>query len=186
MREFRVEKSWTQLLNVSYEYLQTPGSCLCPMRLLYCIKVRVFDESDSTTFVIFDQDATILFSKGVKGSEVFDKTLVEDLTKMVDQFNCLAKYFRKVRDFVEGNTSKRFYLRLYRDRNQDPCVYTIPDIDERILFRRTAHVAAIQTLHRTIQSVGATGGVYKGQGRSQCELMTRAYKEFLVEDQQFQ
>ncbi|KAK7289162.1 hypothetical protein RIF29_02739 [Crotalaria pallida] len=28
---------------------------------------------------------------------------------------------------------------------------------------------------RTIQSVGATGGVYKGQGRSQRELMTRAY-----------
>ncbi|KAI3476502.1 hypothetical protein L1887_61926 [Cichorium endivia] len=40
---------------------------------------------------------------------------------------------------------------------------------------RTAHVAAILTLHRTIQSVGATGGVYKGQGRSQRELMTRAY-----------
>ncbi|KAM7459741.1 hypothetical protein LguiA_036277 [Lonicera macranthoides] len=39
----------------------------------------------------------------------------------------------------------------------------------------TAHVAAIRTLHRTIQSVGATGGVYKGQGRSQRELMTRAY-----------
>ncbi|KAK8640870.1 hypothetical protein V6N13_008622 [Hibiscus sabdariffa] len=37
------------------------------------------------------------------------------------------------------------------------------------------HVAAIRTLHRTIQSVGATGGVYKGQGRSQRELMTRAY-----------
>ncbi|KAI3481048.1 hypothetical protein L1887_56725 [Cichorium endivia] len=36
-------------------------------------------------------------------------------------------------------------------------------------------VAAILTLHRTIQSVGATGGVYKGQGRSQRELMTRAY-----------
>lgn len=41
--------------------------------------------------------------------------------------------------------------------------------------RRTARVAAIRTLHRTIQSVGATGGVYKGQGRSQRELMTRAY-----------
>ncbi|KAG9444619.1 hypothetical protein H6P81_015959 [Aristolochia fimbriata] len=40
---------------------------------------------------------------------------------------------------------------------------------------RTANVAAIRTLHRTIQSVGATGGVYKGQGRSQRELMTRAY-----------
>ncbi|KAK7375617.1 hypothetical protein VNO78_35491 [Psophocarpus tetragonolobus] len=32
-------------------------------------------------------------------------------------------------------------------------------------------VAAIRTLHRTIQSVGATGGVYKGQGRSQRELI---------------
>ncbi|KAL2224399.1 UNVERIFIED_CONTAM: Protein TAR1 [Sesamum indicum] len=41
--------------------------------------------------------------------------------------------------------------------------------------QRTAHVASIRTLHRTIQSVGATGGVYKGQGRSQRELMTRAY-----------
>ncbi|KAG4924732.1 hypothetical protein JHK87_050272 [Glycine soja] len=29
----------------------------------YCIKVRVIDESDSATFVIFDRDATILFSK---------------------------------------------------------------------------------------------------------------------------
>ncbi len=29
--------------------------------------------------------------------------------------------------------------------------------------------------HFTGQSVGATGGVYKGQGRSQRELMTRAY-----------
>ncbi|WZZ15093.1 hypothetical protein YC2023_108182 [Brassica napus] len=41
--------------------------------------------------------------------------------------------------------------------------------------RQTTHVAAIQTLHRIIQSVGATGGVYKGQGRSQRELITRAY-----------
>ncbi|KZV18006.1 hypothetical protein F511_39578 [Dorcoceras hygrometricum] len=40
--------------------------------------------------------------------------------------------------------------------------------------QRTAHVGAIRTLKRTIQSVGATGGVYKGQGRSQRELMTRA------------
>jgi len=34
---------------------------------------------------------------------------------------------------------------------------------------------AVPRLHRTIQSVGATGGVYKGQGRNQRELMTRAY-----------
>ncbi|KAK8632040.1 hypothetical protein V6N13_028817 [Hibiscus sabdariffa] len=48
-------------------------------------------------------------------------------------------------------------------------------VSTMILPQRTAHVAAIRTLHRTIQSVGATGGVYKGQGRSQRELMTRAY-----------
>ncbi|WZY88418.1 hypothetical protein YC2023_045153 [Brassica napus] len=41
--------------------------------------------------------------------------------------------------------------------------------------RRTTHVAATRTLHRIIQSVGATGGVYKVQGHSQRELMTRAY-----------
>ncbi|KAL5156340.1 hypothetical protein HKD37_U058892 [Glycine soja] len=51
------------------------------------------------------------------------------------------------------------------------------------LFKVTSHNVwaanrlrrRIRTLHRTIQSVGATGGVYKGQGRSQRELMTRAY-----------
>ena len=30
-------------------------------------------------------------------------------------------------------------------------------------------------LHRIIQSVVATGGVYKGQGRNQREMMTRTY-----------
>lgn len=35
--------------------------------------------------------------------------------------------------------------------------------------------AAVRDFHRTIQSVGATGGVYKGQGRNQRELMTRIY-----------
>jgi len=33
----------------------------------------------------------------------------------------------------------------------------------------------VQTFHRIIQSVGATGGVYKGQGRNQRALMTHAY-----------
>lgn len=41
--------------------------------------------------------------------------------------------------------------------------------------RRTVSVDAIRKLHRIIQSVGATGGVYKGQGRNQRELMTHAY-----------
>jgi len=33
----------------------------------------------------------------------------------------------------------------------------------------------LRSVHRNIQSVGATGGVYKGQGRNQCKLMTCAY-----------
>ena len=33
----------------------------------------------------------------------------------------------------------------------------------------------IRTLHQHTQSVGATGGVYKGQGRNRRMLMTCAY-----------
>ena len=36
-------------------------------------------------------------------------------------------------------------------------------------------IATVPNFHRTIQSVGATGGVYKGQGRNQRKLMTCAY-----------
>ena len=34
---------------------------------------------------------------------------------------------------------------------------------------------AVHTIHLSTQSVGATGGVYKGQGHNQYELMTRTY-----------
>ena len=37
------------------------------------------------------------------------------------------------------------------------------------------NAATVQMIHRNTQSVGATGGVYKGQGRNQHELMTRTY-----------
>ena len=36
-------------------------------------------------------------------------------------------------------------------------------------------IVAVQIIHRNTQSVGATGGVYKGQGRNQHKLMTQAY-----------
>jgi hypothetical protein len=41
----------------------------------------------------------------------------------------------------------------------------------------------VRVIHRITQSVGATGGVYKGQGHIQHKLMTCAYEEFLVQDQ---
>ena len=56
--------------------------------------------------------------------------------------------------------------------------------------RTTSNIAArlgsIQRPHQIIQSVVATGGVYKGQGRNQHKLMTCAYSEFLVHGEQLQ
>jgi len=43
-----------------------------------------------------------------------------------------------------------------------------------------------EDLTAVVQSVVATGGVYKGQGRNQRELMTRAYWEFLVHVEKLQ
>ena len=42
---------------------------------------------------------------------------------------------------------------------------------------------AIQNIHWIIQSVGATDGVYKGQGRNQQKLMIHTYQELLVDGQ---
>src|SRR5690348_4171070 len=41
--------------------------------------------------------------------------------------------------------------------------------------RNKANRLTVPIFHRVIQSVGATGGVYKGQGRNQCKLMTCVY-----------
>ena len=40
---------------------------------------------------------------------------------------------------------------------------------------RTPKTSWVRLTHQLIQSVGATGGVYKGQGRIHCALMMRAY-----------
>ena len=49
----------------------------------------------------------------------------------------------------------------------------------RVSNRRTKTEAevtpVVRSTHQLIQSVGATGGVYKGQGRIHCALMMHAY-----------
>ena len=45
---------------------------------------------------------------------------------------------------------------------------------------RKGHSPPVPDLLEMAQSRAATGGVYKGQGRNQRELMTRTYLEFLV------
>ena len=50
-----------------------------------------------------------------------------------------------------------------------------------IATKRLSPIATVPTFLETAQSRAATGGVYKGQGRNQNELMTHTYWEFLVE-----
>ena len=45
----------------------------------------------------------------------------------------------------------------------------------QMFSKKNTSVLSIHHFHRIIQSVGATGGVYKGQGRNQRKLMTCAY-----------
>ena len=53
---------------------------------------------------------------------------------------------------------------------------------KQVLASQSKDKLTIPRFHRTIQSVGATGGVYRGQGRNQCRLMICVYQEFLVHD----
>lgn len=55
--------------------------------------------------------------------------MVEDLTKMINDVNCLAKHFKMVKVELAKNPTKNC-LRLSRDRSKDPRVYNIPDVDE--------------------------------------------------------
>ena len=52
-------------------------------------------------------------------------------------------------------------------------------LDDRVYKTSQVEIVAnsdsIRIIHRIIQSIDATGGVYKGQGRNQHKLMTYAY-----------
>lgn len=56
------------------------------------------------------------------------------------------------------------------------------------ILRQTSrsHLRAVHDIYRIIQSIEATGGVYKGQGHNQHQLMTYAYQEFLVYTEKLQ
>ena len=55
------------------------------------------------------------------------------------------------------------------DQTLDDRVYKTSQIEV------VANYNSIRIIHRIIQSIDATGGVYKGQGRNQHKLMTYAY-----------
>jgi len=48
-------------------------------------------------------------------------------------------------------------------------------LSDKVYLTSSSEVLNVQKVHRITQSVGATGGVYKGQGRNQHKMMTYAY-----------
>lgn len=59
-----------------------------------------------------------------------DKSLVEGISKMLDDFNVLAKSFRRVRDFILQDEGSNMCLRLFRSRSRDARTYNLPTSDE--------------------------------------------------------
>ncbi|XP_057440948.1 uncharacterized protein LOC130732938 [Lotus japonicus] len=64
------------------------------------------------------------------GDSSIDPELVSDLIKMVDEFNRLAKVFRRVCDYVEEGNTENIALRLFRNVSVDPNTYNLPSVDE--------------------------------------------------------
>ena len=61
---------------------------------------------------------------------MLEESLVDDLIKMVDNHNVLAKSFGRVIDLSLENIKSDFTLRLFIGRNKDPRVYNTPSYDE--------------------------------------------------------
>ena len=87
--------------------------------------------------------------------------------RQVSQTMCTVKFWMHANDPSAGSPTETL-LRLL-----------LPLSDE---VHQTFHnslqelnTAAVRIIHRITQSVGATGGVYKGQGRNQHELLTHTY-----------
>ena len=57
---------------------------------------------------------------------------------------------------------------------EESCLVPFPPLTYMRKFGQKLSTASVRIIHRITQSAGATGGVYKGQGRNQHELMTRA------------
>ncbi|KAL4276461.1 hypothetical protein AHAS_Ahas20G0209500 [Arachis hypogaea] len=59
-----------------------------------------------------------------------DSTLIEDLLKMLDENNVVAKSFRMAKEFYQQRHTEAFSIRLFRHRAADPRVYNEPTVSE--------------------------------------------------------
>ncbi|KAK7255455.1 hypothetical protein RIF29_28865 [Crotalaria pallida] len=80
------------------------------------VKIKVFNRMRS-----FRNDAI---------STSLDESLVQDLINMIDEYNVLAKSFRRVRDHYASNYVVPMSLRLFRHQSNDAHIYNLPSVDE--------------------------------------------------------
>lgn len=72
----------------------------------------------------------ICYCRSSQDSNNLDKSLVEDLKKMIDEHNVLAQSFRSVRNHLSENQNQNFCLRLFRRRFGDARPYNLPTCNE--------------------------------------------------------
>jgi hypothetical protein len=61
---------------------------------------------------------------------MLDPILVSEILALMDQYNKLVESFRMVRDYIDMNQNVPVSLRLFRNRQRDPRVYNMPELDE--------------------------------------------------------
>ena len=96
--------------------------------------------------------------------------------------------FKEKLNFPRWRIEKHFKDQFITERVNDPSAGSPTETLLRLLLPLSDKVhktfqnapqetaaRSVRIIHRITQSVGATGGVYKGQGRNRHELLTRAY-----------
>jgi hypothetical protein len=59
-----------------------------------------------------------------------DPSLVNEILSVMDEHNKLVQSFRMVRDYIQQDQTVSVSLRLFRNRERDPRVYNMPELDE--------------------------------------------------------
>jgi len=67
---------------------------------------------------------------GERPNEPLEPPVIEELMKMLDNHNLLAKQFRLARDRLEENGNEVFIVRIVGAREGDPVQYSLPTVDQ--------------------------------------------------------
>lgn len=128
-------------------------------------------------FLVWETETSVTLSLYLFLKRFFSKLIFEFVKIKLNFWNNCHETIIVLR---EDKTSCKWSFRRFTYGN---LVTTSPSSKQRDLLSFSQWQATkILRFHLFIQSVGATGGVYKGQGLIQRKVMTCAYKEFLVQN----